>query len=108
MDAIPTTHNGVHFRSRLEATWSAAFDILGWPWRYEPIDLVGYIPDFIIDWPRAPILFEVKPCLTLPELYQHTEKIDGAGWAGEAVIVGVLVRHHAPHDCQFVGLAGAA
>ncbi len=37
---------GVQFRSRLEARWAAMFDLLGWPWEYEPVDLDGYIPDY--------------------------------------------------------------
>ncbi|MEA2669684.1 MAG: hypothetical protein QOJ33_2618, partial [Chloroflexota bacterium] len=32
MDAIPTTYDGVNFRSRLEAKWAAFFDLLGWRW----------------------------------------------------------------------------
>lgn len=42
----PTRYNGVEFRSRLEARWAAFFDILGWEWRYEPVDLEGWTPDF--------------------------------------------------------------
>jgi hypothetical protein len=46
---IPTTYNGVQFRSRLEAKWAAFFDLLGWRWHYEPLDLDGWIPDFLIE-----------------------------------------------------------
>lgn len=43
----PTKYNGVQFRSRLEAKWAAFFDILKWPWLYEPVDLGEWSPDFI-------------------------------------------------------------
>jgi hypothetical protein len=46
---IPTIYNGVQFRSRLEAKWAAFFDLLGWHWHYEPLDLDGWIPDFLIE-----------------------------------------------------------
>lgn len=58
--AIPTTYRGVRFRSRLEARWAAMFDKLGWHWRYEPLDLDGWIPDFIVN-DVLPV--EVKPYL---------------------------------------------
>lgn len=62
MNAIPTKYAGVQFRSRLEARWAAFFDLCGWKWDYEPIDLEGYIPDFIVAFER-PLLVEVKPLL---------------------------------------------
>lgn len=58
--AIPTTYKGVNFRSRLEARWAVMFDKLGWHWRYEPVDLDGWIPDFIVN-DVLPV--EVKPYL---------------------------------------------
>lgn len=60
MRAIPTVYAGVQFRSRLEARWAAFFDVVGWPWEYEPLDLAGYIPDFVLAFPM-PMLVEVKP-----------------------------------------------
>lgn len=109
MHAIPTTYGGVNFRSRLEARWAAFFDLLGWSWEYEPIDLAGYIPDFIVRQTvlavpsggsvriESPILVEVKP-LHEPQLcpsgqhpvgfeYLNTcrpviEKILNSGWKG--------------------------
>lgn len=58
--AIPTRYGGVQFRSRLEARWAAFFDIAGWRWQYEPIDLDGWIPDFRLCG-KIPALVEVKP-----------------------------------------------
>ena len=88
MKAYPTLYRGIQFRSRLEAKWAAFFDNLGWPWEYEPIDLDGYIPDFILTFPYAPLLVEVKPVLEFEELEQYTQKIDKSGWDKEALIVG--------------------
>jgi len=85
--AIPTRYGGVNFRSRIEARWAATFDMHGWRWEYEPLDLAGYIPDFVLLL-HEPLLVEVKGALTLDELRPHTRKIDRSGWDGEALIVG--------------------
>lgn len=49
--AIPTFYEGVRFRSRLEARWAAYADLSGWSWKYEPIDLKGWTPDFLMRLP---------------------------------------------------------
>lgn len=59
--AKPTRYNGVEFRSRLEARWAAFFDLCGWRWDYEPIDLQGWVPDFKIKIRQTNIFTEVKP-----------------------------------------------
>lgn len=61
MQAIQTRYKGYNFRSRLEARWAVAFDVLGLQWEYEPEGQVascrlglsgeythtfGYLPDF--------------------------------------------------------------
>lgn len=51
----------MNFRSRLEAKWAAFFDICGWKWIYEPFDLDGWAPDFLIKTPHCNVLVEVKP-----------------------------------------------
>ena len=66
MKAIPTVYKGVQMRSRLEATWAAFWDALGWQWDYEPVDLDGWIPDFRVNIGRGvrepiSLLVEVKP-----------------------------------------------
>jgi len=73
MKAIPTMYNGRQYRSRLEARWAAYFDLKEWEYEYEPFDLPGWIPDFVIK--RNPfsrngktykpkfLLVEVKPYL---------------------------------------------
>ncbi|MBC7149019.1 MAG: hypothetical protein H5U22_06535 [Rhizobium sp.] len=57
--AIPTLYNHVQFRSRLEARWAAFFDLAGIEWDYEPFDLDGWAPDFLLT--GLDILVEVKP-----------------------------------------------
>jgi hypothetical protein len=44
--SIPTRYRDTEFRSRLEARWAAFADLAGWKWKYEPVDLNGWIPDF--------------------------------------------------------------
>ncbi len=62
--AIPTVYRGIQMRSRLESKWAYVFDALGWRWEYEPIDLNGWIPDFVLlglkDF-NKPCLVEIKP-----------------------------------------------
>lgn len=91
-NAIQTTYEGVRFRSRLEARWAAFFDVVGWPWQYEPTDLAGYIPDFILPlgWggEAHPLLVEVKPRLYIQGLLPFADKIFASGWDADALIVG--------------------
>lgn len=60
--AIPTTWNGVTFRSRTEVRWSIFFDTLGIRWEYEPdayaTDAGNYLPDFLLN--DLDIFWEVK------------------------------------------------
>ncbi len=87
INAIPTRYAGVEFRSRLEAKWAAFFDLLEWKWEYEPIDLDGYIPDFVIN----KRLIEVKPALKFTDYRDAQEKIDESGWTGKASVVGAII-----------------
>ena len=59
--AIQTRYAGSLFRSRLEARWAAFFDLAGWSWQYEAMDLSGWIPDFVLIGARNTVLVEVKP-----------------------------------------------
>lgn len=94
--AIETRYSSVQFRSRLEAKWAAFFDLLNWPWEYEPFDLDGYIPDFVLRF-RRPLLVEVKPIITeqwqevAAEAHGALDKIERSGWQHEALLVGATV-----------------
>jgi hypothetical protein len=106
--AIPTVYAGVQFRSRLEARWAAFFGLLAWRWEYEPLDLAGYIPDFVLRFPYAPLLAEAKPALSHDAITTHDrEKIRTSGWQGEALILGACVDTMSMFDGE-VGAWGPA
>lgn len=86
---IPTLYKGLRFRSRLEATWAACLDELGIEWQYEPIDLKGYIPDFVL--PARKLIVEVKPSLDPTDMWEHVIKIEKSGWPDDVLIVGAAV-----------------
>jgi hypothetical protein len=95
MNAIPTRYAGVQFRSRLEAKWAAMFDLLGWLWEYEPLDLDGYIPDFVLQFDR-PMIVEVKPLMGRPHSWLRDgaalsalKKIDASGWFSHGLLLGL-------------------
>lgn len=97
--SIPTTYRGVRFRSRLEAKWAAFFDLSGWRWDYEPLDLGGYIPDFVLSLRRS-VLVEVKPIMwaakeefPLGQALLAGEKIAASGWEHEALVVGASLDY---------------
>ena len=75
----PTKYRGTLFRSRLEARWAAFFDLAGWKWEYEPLDLHGWTPDFFVEFrcghsdcsPTHSLLVEVKPYLRIEDFNGH-------------------------------------
>ena len=81
--AIPTVYADVQFRSRLEARWACFFDLLGWRWEYEPFDLNGWIPDFVLRGATHDHLIEVKPALDqYADAYDKAQKAcEGTKWA---------------------------
>jgi hypothetical protein len=70
--------SGYRFRSRLEAKWAHLFTALGWRWEYEPLDLPGWIPDFLLHTQPLPTLVEVKPESTLRDLQTYIPKLERA------------------------------
>lgn len=106
---IPTDYSGYRFRSRGEAGWAAFFHLLGWNWRYEPVDLAGYIPDFVVPL-DFPLLVEVKPAYTLDQLLSEggdaRKKIEKTGWRSRALLVGAhpVDTDEGTQDC--LGLVG--
>lgn len=82
---IPTRYRGILMRSRLEARWAAFFDQLHWRWAYEPHDLCGYIPDFVLEFEAGHVLVEVKP--RHEDLALAQSKIECSGWDKEAIVV---------------------
>lgn len=61
--SITTRYKNRLYRSRLEARWAAFFDLAEWKAEYEPLDLDGWTPDFLIA-EYSPMLVEVKPQLS--------------------------------------------
>jgi hypothetical protein len=85
-----TDYAGTTFRSRLEARWAKFFDLCGWRWTYEPLDLAGYIPDFLLHI-DSPVLVEVKPCVAWDDFYQAAADLESrtADWSRRVVLVGI-------------------
>lgn len=74
MKAVPTTYNGVNYRSKLEAQWAAFFDEMEWEHEYEPFEINGRVPDFIIycnsrHYPVNQMIVEVKPEVYMTDQY---------------------------------------
>jgi hypothetical protein len=92
--SIPTIYRSRLFRSRLEARWAAFFDLAGWRYEYEPVDLPGWFPDFSL-FGAEEILVEVKPYSKLDQF--DTAKIERA-MAGtakqnlEVLLLGESIR----------------
>ena len=90
--AIPTIGpRNIQFRSRIEAIWARFFDSLEWTWSYEPYDLVGYIPDFIVLFGKKQLLVEVKGDIDYDNLKTYAGKIEKSGWDGPFLIVGAEI-----------------
>lgn len=90
---IETLYRGYRFRSRLEARWAAFFRLMGWQAHYEPFDLDGWIPDFVVHGAKQRVVVEVKPIASMgdPAFGEAVRKIIASGWGGDALIVGYLL-----------------
>lgn len=64
-----TMYNGRLYRSRLEARYAAFFELMNYDSEYEPVDLPGWSPDFLISYRGLFSSYvEVKPIKSLDEL----------------------------------------
>jgi len=110
--AIETKYRGMRFRSRLEARWAAFFDLAGWHWEYEPFDLSGWVPDFLIRAPllppRKPVLVEVKPILEMhePTVKRIERAISASGLNYEALLLGSGIAADDAQRFAYVGWLG--
>ena len=76
IDAIETTYKGINFRSKLEAKWAVFFDLCGWRWEYEPINLNGWYPDFALYGEKGNEVFvEVKPVTDSAQCWDTVQKM---------------------------------
>lgn len=73
---IPTLCHGIRMRSRLEATWGFFFRELGWSYEYEPYDMDGWIPDFLLKTHSRKYLVEIKPATDCIEFKKFWPKIE--------------------------------
>ena len=88
IQAIPVKYNGVQFRSRQEAKWAAFFDLCGWTWDFEPMDLKGWIPDFILEGVDCDIFVEVKSYKKLEDFDEAILKIKRSGIKERILLLG--------------------
>jgi exodeoxyribonuclease V alpha subunit len=91
-NAIPTFgSNNILYRSRIEAKWSLFFEFMDWEFKYEPFDLNGYIPDFLIIKSECNnimnLLVEVKSDLDDSKFFEYYSKSVDAGWEGALLIL---------------------
>lgn len=84
----PTVYNGTKYRSRLEARWACFFDLLGWKYQYEPFDLKGWTPDFIVYGKDSRfILIEIKPYVDDGILKEYQAKVSIGAMGHNCIIL---------------------
>lgn len=111
MRGIQTTYAGHTFRSRLEAKWAAFFDVVGIHWEYEPLDMDGWIPDFML-MGELPILVDIKPVQHHTEFRRRATELDSSVTfetcpeTSMCVILGLtpLLRWASPQGAPACGL----
>lgn len=98
--AIPTVYGARQFRSRLEAKWASFFDLAGWQFEYEPLDLGEWSPDFMLLGPTK-VLVEVKPIASFDQdiANKMARAAIAAKWTGELLLVGVAPLFDAEYEC---------
>ncbi len=102
--AHPTRYKGRQYRSRLEARWAAWFDLMGWSVEYEPFDLSGWVPDFLIRGNGVQVLVEVKPIEAFTEADEARQKMERAvraEWDGPYQLM--ILGHSWPVSSCFAG-----
>lgn len=85
--AIKTEYRGIVFRSKLEAKYARAFDLLGIAWAYEDRNFIFddwtcYAPDFYM--PEVDTYFEVKGVFDC----ESKHKVESLARIGNRVVVG--------------------
>lgn len=92
-------YNGLEFKTALEARWAAYFDLVGWSWWVNPVEVQGWKPDFKVSIPcdhsecdgSHTLLVAVLPVLSVDDFGQHPcttlryEVLDDRGeWLADA------------------------
>lgn len=76
INAKTTTYNGVNFRSILEARWAAFFDLVDLKWKYEPYEINGKVPDFVLyannetEYETNQTIVEIKPLIFIDDKFK--------------------------------------
>jgi hypothetical protein len=83
---IATKYRNYEFRSRHEAKYAVFFDLCGWRWSYEPVDLNGWIPDFRVGEKRT--LVEIKPFTQFAQWKEEIVKIIRSGCSEDVLLLG--------------------
>jgi len=102
LEARPTEYAGTLFRSKTEAVYARAFDIIGWQWEYEPeIPLWPHNPDFLLAAPvresaLSLLVVEIKPSKPT-SAYLMSIKDPAAKWA-EGFRRAAMVMYGNPWD----------
>lgn len=109
LQAIPTTYNGVTFRSRLEARHAVFMDTLGVEWHYEyegyQLPSGWYVPDFWL--PGLDAWLEIKgdrptdqELQLAQELMEHTDKRVFTAYGPIPRDVGHCGDHYVNGECS--------
>lgn len=101
--AIPTTYRGISFRSRLEAKWAAFLDNLGLKYIYEPADLRGWAPDFLL--PGCETFVEAKPIVNFCSAVATKVEAAMTTQGGRVLLVGMAISA-APSNALHLGWLG--
>lgn len=106
---IPNSYKSRNYRSLLETRWAIMFEKLGWQAEYEPFELNGWIPDFILIGKHKSLLVEVKPFTHLEQYNSAIAKIESAVSGtdyecSETLLLGVNPVKKCEYWPQFVAI----
>lgn len=76
---MSNVYNGLYFKTPLEATWAAFFDLAGWTWHTNPVAVGNWKPDFVVSFKcdhseccgHHTLLVSVLPIDTVQGFGQH-------------------------------------
>lgn len=123
INAKTTHYNGLNFRSILEAKWAAFFDLIDLEWKYEPYEINGKIPDFILYTKKETvyktnqIIVEIKPSIFIDDKFKKDLLIKYYNVKAHILIlnenpfyetkysntisIGYLSQYHGDEHCEF-------
>ncbi|WP_105253843.1 hypothetical protein [Pseudoalteromonas sp. T1lg75] len=88
---MSTEYNGLEFKTELEAIWAAFFDLAGWQWWYNPVQVENWKPDFKVTFPCGhsecggshTLLVSVLPTRDLNSQKEHPSLLHSYGVANK-------------------------